>query len=121
MAPTTPYSSRNLFLAAIVAVSVYVPFETVAKVSLIAGVVLFVVDPIPPYSRLIAVASCFLILKLNRYHRDFLLRQQYEDTLASMNIVDGGHDDDDDNNINKDENEDENGSESSEDESKKER
>ena len=83
MAPT----SKNLYLAAIVALSVYVPFDTVAKVSLILAAFLFVVDPIPPYSRLIAIVSCWIVLKLNKHHRNFLLQQQHEEELASMEIV----------------------------------
>jgi len=100
--PTPSFSSRNLFLSAIVALSVYVPFETVAKASLIAGVVLFVADPLPPFSRLAATASCFFVLKLHRYHRDALLARQYEEEQASMSIVgettgpDDDHVDDDD-------------------------
>lgn len=89
MAPT---SSKNLFLAAVVALSVYIPFETVAKVSLIAAAFLFVVDPIPPYSRLIAIASCWSVLKLNKYHRDSVIKQQYEEEQASMEFVQGGGD-----------------------------
>jgi len=87
MAPTTSYTSKNLFLAAVVALSVYVPFETVAKVSLIVAAFLFVVDPIPPYSRLIAIASCWTVLKLNKYHRGFIIKQQHEEEQASIEII----------------------------------
>ena len=93
MAPTA--SSRNLFLAAIIALSVYVPFETVAKVSLIVSAFLFVVDPVPPYSRLIAIASCFVVLKLNKYHNDSIISQQHMEEQASMEIVTNAGDGDD--------------------------
>ncbi len=82
-----PASSKNLFLAAVVALSVYVPFETVAKVSLVAAAFLFVVDPIPPFSRLIAIVSCWVVLKLNKHHRDSLLQQQNEEVIASVEIT----------------------------------
>ena len=82
-----PASSKNLFLAAVVALSVYVPFETVAKVSLIAAAFLFVADPIPPYSRLIALVSCWVVLKLNKYHRDSIMQQQNEEAHASVEII----------------------------------
>lgn len=85
-----PASSKNLFLAAVVALSVYVPFETVAKVSLVAAAFLFVVDPIPPFSRLIAIVSCWVVLKLNKYHRDSLLQQQNEEAIASVEITTEG-------------------------------
>lgn len=87
MAPAT---SKNLLLAAVVSLSVYVPFETVAKVSLIAAVFLFVVDPIPPYSRLIAIVSCFMVLKLNKYHCDYITNQQREEELSSVKIISVG-------------------------------
>ena len=86
-----PASSKNLFLAAIVALSVYVPFETVAKVSLVTVAFLFVVDPIPPYSRLIAIVSCWVILKLSKYYRDSILRQQHEEALSSVEIITNGN------------------------------
>eukprot|EP00531_Pseudo-nitzschia_arenysensis_P003536 CAMPEP_0116122296 /NCGR_PEP_ID=MMETSP0329-20121206/4140_1 /TAXON_ID=697910 /ORGANISM="Pseudo-nitzschia arenysensis, Strain B593" /LENGTH=107 /DNA_ID=CAMNT_0003616137 /DNA_START=97 /DNA_END=420 /DNA_ORIENTATION=- len=89
MAPTT---SKNLLLAAVVALSVYVPFETVAKVSLIAAAFLFVVDPIPPYSRLIAIVSCLIVLKLNKFHRDSIINQQREEDLSSVEIIAVGDD-----------------------------
>ena len=63
-------ASRNLLLGAVVSLFVHVPFEIVAKVSLIAAAVLFVVDPLPPYSRLIAIVSCWIVLKLTTYHRN---------------------------------------------------
>ena len=91
MAPTTSYTSKNLLLAAIVALSVYVPFETVAKASLIAAAFLFVVDPIPPYSRLIAIVSCWTVLKLNKYHRDSVIQQRHDEVQASMEIVSNGN------------------------------
>lgn len=96
MAPTsTSYTSKNLFLAAVVALSVYVPFETVAKVSLIAAAVLFVLDPIPPYSRLIAILSCCMVLKLNKYHTNSILQQQHEEEQASIKITTISEDNDD--------------------------
>eukprot|EP00536_Pseudo-nitzschia_multiseries_P002371 jgi/Psemu1/283678/fgenesh1_pg.31_\ len=83
-----PQSSKNLFLAVVVALSVYAPFEAVAKASLIASVVLFVADPLPPYSRLIALSSCWLVLKLNAAHRQLTIRQQHEAEQASLEIRD---------------------------------
>ena len=97
MAPTT---SKNLFLAAVVALSVYVPFETVAKVSLIVAAFLFVVDPLPPFSRLIAIVSCWIVLKLNKYHRDFLLE---EELAASVEIVEAGDERENDDSDNQEE------------------
>ena len=89
MAPTSSYTSKNLFLASVVALSVYVPFETVAKASLIAAAFLFVVDPIPPYSRLIAIASCWVVLKLNKYHCNSIIEKQHMEEQASMEIITG--------------------------------
>jgi hypothetical protein len=66
-----------------------VPFETVAKVSLITAAFLFVVDPIPPYSRLIPIVSCFTVLKLNKNHHDYFIKKliHREEEQASIEIV----------------------------------
>ena len=61
--------SRNLWLAAVVSLFVHVPFAIVARVSLIAAAVVFVVDPLPPYSRVVATVSCWMVLQLTRMHR----------------------------------------------------
>ena len=96
MASTTRASTSSVFLAAVVALSVYVPFETVAKASLVASSVLFVVDPLPPCSRLIALVSCVLVWKLNAAHRQLAIRRQLEEEQASTTIalVKDGDDDD---------------------------
>ena len=64
-----PPVSRNLWLAAVVSLFVHVPFAIVARVSLIAAAVVFVVDPLPPYSRVVAIVSCWMVLQLTRMHR----------------------------------------------------
>jgi hypothetical protein len=77
MAPGGGSSSRNISLALIIALSAYVPFEIVAKATVILGIILFVWDPIPPYSRLIAIISCLVVLKLNTWHRNSIIEQQH--------------------------------------------
>jgi len=98
---STRASTSSVFLAAVVALSVYVPFETVAKASLIITSILFVLDPLPPYSRLIALVSCVFILKLNAAHQQLTIRKQLEEEQASTTIARVGddqqtNDDDDD-------------------------
>jgi hypothetical protein len=80
-------SSKNIYLAAIIALSAYVPFEIVAKVTVILGIILFVIDPIPPYSRLIAIISCFIVLKLNTLHRNSIIKQQHLQEQESIEIL----------------------------------
>ena len=77
-------SSRNILLAAIVALSAYVPFETVAKSSLILATFLFIIDPIPPYTRLIAIVSCLVVLKLNSWHQDFVIQPPPQEEEATI-------------------------------------
>ena len=62
--------SSNFLFSAIIAFAVYVPFTTVAKATVLVSGILFIVDPIPPYTRLVGIVSCGLILKLNAWYRE---------------------------------------------------
>mmetsp|Transcript_39150 Transcript_39150/g.94657 ORF Transcript_39150/g.94657 Transcript_39150/m.94657 type:complete len:109 (+) Transcript_39150:318-644(+) len=73
--------SSNLLLMALVAMSAYVKFETAAKTTLVVSVYLFVVDPLPPISRLVAIISCLLVLVLNRWYQTALAQQQAENNV----------------------------------------
>ena len=87
MTPGGSSSSRNIFLALIVALSAYVPFEIVAKATVLLGILLFVWDPIPPYSRLIAIVSCLIVLKLNTWHRHSIIDYQHLQEQESIEIT----------------------------------
>jgi hypothetical protein len=109
MAPgaSSSSSSKNIYLAAIIALSAYVPFEIVAKVTVILGIILFVIDPIPPYSRLIAIISCFIVLKLNTLHRNSIIKQQHLQEQESIEILKTTEkNQNEDNSSNEDDNED---------------
>jgi hypothetical protein len=108
MAPGGSSSSRNIFLALIIALSAYVPFQIVAKATVILGIILFVWDPIPPYSRLIAIISCLVVLKLNTLHRNSIIEQQHLQEQESIKITtnnteknQNNEDDDDDVDVDK--------------------
>jgi hypothetical protein len=60
---------HNLVLASILAFFSYVPFEYVAKVTLLVAVALFIVDPIPPVSRLLSLVITAVVLVLARMER----------------------------------------------------
>ena len=87
MTPGGSSSSRNILLALIIAFSAYVPFEIVAKATVIVGILLFVWDPIPPYSRLIAIVSCLIVLKLNTWHRHSIIDYQHLQEQESIEIT----------------------------------
>ena len=87
MTPGGSSSSRNIFLALIIALSAYVPFEIVAKATVLLGILLFVWDPIPPYSRLIAIVSCLVVLKLNTWHRTSIIDYQHLQEQESIEIT----------------------------------
>ena len=61
-----PRSVGDLALAAALALLSYAPFEYVAKTTLVVAAVLFILDPLPPYSRLIALVSIGMVGLLNR-------------------------------------------------------
>ena len=87
MTPGGSSSSRNILLALIIAFSAYVPFEFVAKATVLVGILLFVWDPIPPYSRLIAIISCLVVLKLNTWHRHSIIDYQHLQEQESIEIT----------------------------------
>ena len=87
MTPGGSSSSRNILLALIIAFSAYVPFEIVAKATVLLGILLFVWDPIPPYSRLIAIVSCLIVLKLNAWHRHSIIDYQHLQEQESIEIT----------------------------------
>lgn len=65
----------NLVLASGLALLSYVPFEYVAKGALLASAFLFVIDPIPPLSRIISIASLLVVFGLTRLynqHKQFI-------------------------------------------------
>ena len=67
-------------LAATLACLSYVPFEYVAKGSLLFAILLFIVDPIPPLSRLLSlllVGVVGIISKMHRRHRQDEIDGQY--------------------------------------------
>jgi hypothetical protein len=60
----------NLVLASVLAILSYVPFEFVAKVTLLLSAFLFIVDPFPPLSRIIALISLFIVSILSRFYNN---------------------------------------------------
>lgn len=56
-------------LASALALLSYVPFQWVAKGTLLLCVFLFVVDPFPPMSRLLAIMGTLFVAILSRAHR----------------------------------------------------
>mmetsp|Transcript_994 Transcript_994/g.2154 ORF Transcript_994/g.2154 Transcript_994/m.2154 type:complete len:108 (+) Transcript_994:272-595(+) len=81
MSTSTQHTSSNLLLMALVAMSAYAKFETVAKTTLVVSVYLFVVDPLPPVTRLVAIISTLLVLVLNRWYQTTLAKQQAQDNI----------------------------------------
>jgi hypothetical protein len=65
----------NTMLAAVLALLSYVPFEWVAKGSLVFAVFLFVVDPFPPVTRLAAMLTVAVVGLLSRIHRRWVASQ----------------------------------------------
>ena len=60
-ARTARRTSNNLVLAALLALLSYVPFEYLAKFSLLVAAGLFIVDPLPPYTRLLALGLVLFV------------------------------------------------------------
>jgi|UniRef100_A0A8J9TGR5 hypothetical protein len=69
MSGRSPPLGGNLMIASVLAILSYIPFEIVAKISLVFCVWMFVVDPIPPFSRLLAVGTTLVVALLSKAHR----------------------------------------------------
>jgi hypothetical protein len=60
----TSRRGQSLLLASIMALFSYVPFEYVAKFSLVLAILLFVFDPVPPLSRMLSLSTLFVVAVL---------------------------------------------------------
>ena len=75
---------QSIVLASILALLSYVPFEIVAKFSLLFCGVVFVFDPLPPFSRLISLIGVVVVGVLSRIERNWKKGQvDFESELDS--------------------------------------
>ena len=65
----------NVMLAATLACLSYVPFEYVAKGSLVLAVLLFIVDPVPPISRLLSLVLVVIVGIISKLHRQYIVEE----------------------------------------------
>ena len=76
----------EMMLAAFLASLSYVPFEMVAKLTLVVCAFMFIVDPFPPLSRLVALI-CVVIVhflsKLERDHRIYISAEESNDPVEN--------------------------------------
>mmetsp|Transcript_19835 Transcript_19835/g.42668 ORF Transcript_19835/g.42668 Transcript_19835/m.42668 type:complete len:98 (+) Transcript_19835:20-313(+) len=80
----------NFILAAVLATLSYLPFELVAKGTLIVCVTLFVADPFPT-SRLVSVGGVAMVLLLTRARRNFTHDEEQLNNQSSSFIVSGSN------------------------------
>ena len=83
-----PRTAGDLMFAAILALLSYAPFEYVAKTTLIAAATLFILDPLPPYSRLIALLSIAAVSLLSRTLKTWQEGKDCADDGKSSNKAD---------------------------------
>ena len=83
MAGTTARrTSNNLIVAAILALLSYVPFEYLAKGSLVVAAALFIADPVPPITRLLSLGLVLFVLLLSRIDRNWQEGQYEEESVV---------------------------------------
>jgi hypothetical protein len=68
----------------------YVPFEYVAKFSLVVAVFLFILDPVPPLSRMLSLMTLFVVAVLAKEHNKWQAQQAKEEEKQSRMISAGG-------------------------------
>lgn len=84
---TTRRTSNNLVLAALLALLSYVPFEYLAKGSLLVAAGLFIVDPWPPVTRLIALGLVVFVLLLSRIEQNWQENQEEVVVVEEEEVV----------------------------------
>ena len=82
-----PRSAGDLMLAAVLALLSYAPFEYVAKATLLTAAALFILDPLPPYSRLVALVSMGAVGLLHRMLQSWQQGQDDEGGDMSMDTA----------------------------------
>ena len=81
-------AGTNMMLAATLACLSYVPFEYVAKGSLLFAILLFIVDPIPPLSRLLSLLLVVLVGVISKMYRRCIQEEtdSQENGITIVNI-----------------------------------
>lgn len=69
-------TSNNLLVAAVLALLSYIPFEILAKISLLIAAGLFITDPIPGVTRLIALGLVGFVAILSRIEQNWAQNQE---------------------------------------------
>jgi len=72
----------NLILSSLLATLSYLPFELVAKSTLVLCVLLFILDPFPE-SRLVALGGVVGVLFINRARQRFVITETEPSSSAS--------------------------------------
>ena len=77
-------TGTNLILASLLATLSYLPFEAVAKFTLVVCLLVFILDPYPG-SRLVAFVAVGVVLLINRARRYFLEKYPPEEEREGGN------------------------------------
>ena len=80
-----------MMLAATLACLSYVPFEYVAKGSLLFAVLLFIMDPIPPVSRLLSLVLVVAVGAISKMHRRCIKEETEHDENGITIVIDDTH------------------------------
>jgi hypothetical protein len=66
-----PKIGQSLVLSSLLAILSYLPFEVLAKSTLIFCILTFVTDPFPPTWRLLSIVGALIVYLLNKLYRDW--------------------------------------------------
>jgi hypothetical protein len=87
---------QSLILTSALALLSYIPFECIAKFTLAFCALLFIFDPIPPTSRILALAGVLSVALLSKIERQWRLGQINIDIDTDIDIQNNiQHDGDD--------------------------
>ena len=69
---------QSILLASILALLSYIPFEHIAKSTLIFCAISFIADPFPPYSRIVSLAGVLVVFVLGKINNKWIVGQELE-------------------------------------------
>ena len=83
MSPRSPLNQNTMVVALMAALTAYVPFETLATAWLLVCAFLFILDPLPPTTRVISMISVVIVAVLARFNNTLKEEREIEDQKSS--------------------------------------
>lgn len=91
MPPRRPLSDNVLIVSLLTFLTAHIAFETLAVATLLTCAFLFVWDPLPPTTRLLAMLSVLIVAILAKFHNSINQEREhaiFSEAVDDKNVVD---------------------------------